>query len=150
MGALIGSLFAEVILGEPDSLSSTGFYGIFVGTFVGGILGSAEFLLAGNLKRMQRAAPIALLIGAVGGGLGASCGQFLYQATNAGEVQVVNTDDETSEVSGGNASIFRRIRQAGGKEGAIEIGLEWNDTNDLDLHVVVFARARRGRGNVRR
>ena len=135
IGSLLGGLIAEVVLGEPDSLSSTVYYGLLVGTFVGGLLGCGEFLLAGNFKRLQRAAPIAFLIGAVGGGLGASCGQLLYQATTSSSAEAAVSVDNPNE-DAGNSSIFRRIRQAGGKEGAIEIGLEWNDTNDLDLHVL--------------
>jgi len=43
------------------------------------------------------------------------------------------TDEETEKIA---VEIEERVREAGGVKGKIEIGLLWQDFNDLDLHVV--------------
>jgi hypothetical protein len=135
IGGLAGALLAQVIIGTPSSLGGTAGFGIIVGALIGVLLGAGEFLLIGNTKRFGQAAVLALAIGAVGGGIGASFGQVAYQMSS--DPPAVSEGDAVA--SGG--SIFspemeRRIRDAGGASGEIEIGLIWQDYNDLDLHVV--------------
>ena len=135
IGGLAGALLAQVIIGNPSSLGGTAGFGIIVGALIGVLLGAGEFLLIGNTKRFGQAAVLALAIGAVGGGIGASFGQVAYQMSSD-----TPTASEGDAVASGG-SIFspemeRRIRDAGGASGEIEIGLIWQDYNDLDLHVV--------------
>ena len=133
-GGLVGALVAQLIFGAPQSLGSTAGFGLIVGALVGMFLGAGEFLLNGNTKKFVPAAVLALAIGAAGGGIGASFGQLAYQASSS---QSAAGEDEATDVSGSifSPEIERRIREAGGAKGEIEIGLSWNDYNDLDLRV---------------
>ena len=134
IGGLVGALVAQLIFGTPKSLGNTAGFGLIVGALVGMFLGAGEFLLNGNTKKFVPAAVLALAIGAAGGGIGASFGQLAYQASNS---QPAAGDGEATQDSGGifSPEIERRIREAGGAAGEIEIGLSWNDYNDLDLLV---------------
>jgi hypothetical protein len=134
IGGLVGALVAALLFGAPTSLGSTAGFGLIVGALIGMCLGAGEFLLNGNTKKFVPAAAIALAIGAAGGGIGASFGQIAYQASSS---QPADGDGESTQSSGGifSPEIERRIREAGGAKGEIEIGLSWEDYNDLDLVV---------------
>ena len=134
IGGLVGALVAALLFGAPTSLGSTAGLGLIVGALVGMCLGAGEFLLNGNTKKFVPAAAIALAIGAAGGGIGASFGQIVYQASSS---QPAAGDGESTQSSGGifSPEMERRIREAGGAKGEIEIGLSWKDYNDLDLIV---------------
>lgn len=134
IGGLVGALVAALLFGAPTSLGSTAGFGLIVGALVGMCLGAGEFLLNGNTKKFVPAAAIALAIGAVGGGIGASFGQIAYQASST---QPAAGDGESAQNSGGifSPETERRIREAGGAKGEIEISLSWEDYNDLDLIV---------------
>ena len=134
IGGLVGALVATLLFGAPTSLGSTAGFGLIVGAFVGMCLGAGEFILNGNTKKFVPAAAIALAIGAAGGGIGASFAQIVYQTSSS---QPSESDGESEQSSGGifSPEIERRIREAGGAKGEIEIGLSWEDYNDLDLVV---------------
>jgi hypothetical protein len=132
IGGLVGALVAALFLGDPKSLGSTAGFGLIVGALVGMCLGAGEFLLNGNTKKFVPAAAIALAIGAAGGGIGASFAQIVYQASSSQPA-----DGESSQSSGSffSPETERRVREAGGAKGEIEISLSWEDYNDLDLYV---------------
>ncbi len=136
IGGLVGALVAALFLGDPKSLGSTAGFGLIVGALVGMCLGAGEFLLNGNTKKFVPAAAIALAIGAAGGGIGASFGQIVYQASSSQPV-AGDGDGESSQSSGSffSPETERRVREAGGAKGEIEISLSWEDYNDLDLYV---------------
>ena len=131
-GGLIGWMIAEALLGTPKGFAATLGFGLFAGLGIGALLGVAEGLVIGNTSLAMRGALIGLAIGAGGGMVGAGFGQIGYQVTSGA------TDSETS---GGTGSVFsaelrQRLEEAGAKSGEIEIGLIWQNENDLDLHVV--------------
>jgi pSer/pThr/pTyr-binding forkhead associated (FHA) protein len=123
IGGAIGSLIAEAVLGTPQSLAATIGFGCVTGLGIGALFGISEGLGAGASSVGMRAALIGGLLGVFGGGLGSGLGQAVAGA------------------GGGGGSVFsgemaKRLREAGAKEGEIEIGLIWRNTNDIDLHVL--------------
>ncbi len=140
IGGAVGSLVAEAILGTPQSLGATIAFGCITGLGIGTLFGVSEGVGAGSSSAGMRAALIGGLLGVFGGGLGSGLGQAVAGA------------------GGGGGSVFsgemaKRLKEAGAKEGEIEIGLIWRNTNDIDLHVldplgdeVFFANRRSGSG----
>jgi len=123
IGGAVGSLIAEAALGNPQSLGATVGFGCVAGLGIGAFFGISEGLGAGALSVGMRAALIGGLLGIVGGGVGSGLGQAV-----AG-----------SRGGGGNVfsgEMAKRLQEAGAKEGEIEIGLIWRNTNDIDLHVL--------------
>jgi len=123
VGGAIGSLIAEAILGTPQSLGATIAFGCVTGLGIGALFGISEGLGAGASSVGIRAALIGGLMGIVGGGVGSGLGQAVAGAGG----------DGGSVFSG---EMARRLQEAGAKEGEIEIGLIWRNTNDIDLHVL--------------
>ena len=122
-GGAIGSLIAEAILGTPQSLGATIGFGCLTGLGIGALFGVSEGIGAGASSVGMRGALIGGLLGIVGGGVGSGLGQAV-----AGS-------------GGGGGSVFsgemaKRLQEAGAKEGEIEIGLIWRNTNDIDLYVL--------------
>jgi len=102
-----------------------------VGLGIGLILGVAEGLVIGSLALVRRGALVGLTVGALGGVVGALSGQVGFAVSGGGA-------DAGAAM---HASLFseqmeRRLRDAGARRGVIEIGLAWQNRNDLDLHVV--------------
>jgi hypothetical protein len=125
LGGLVGWLAAEPVtaaIGGAASLSGASLMGAIVGAGIGLALGVAEGLVIQNWSQVRRGMLVGASIGALGGLLGATTAQGI-------------------SVGGGGGSTFstemrERLQAAGAKQGAIEIGLSWENTNDLDLHVV--------------
>jgi hypothetical protein len=123
IGGAVGSLVAEAILGTPQSLAATIAFGCITGLGIGTLFGVSEGVGAGASSAGMRAALIGGLLGVFGGGLGSGLGQAVAGA------------------GGGGGSVFsgemaKRLKEAGAKEGEIEIGLIWRNTNDIDLYVL--------------
>jgi len=120
-GGMLGSLFAEAVLGAPQSLAATTVFGCLTGLGIGALFGVSEGIGAGTSSIGVRAAVIGGLLGLVGGGVGSGLGQAVAGAGGAGVF---------------SAEMAERLRQAGAKQGEVEIGLIWHNRNDLDLHVL--------------
>jgi hypothetical protein len=125
-GGAAGWLLAQVLVGVPASLASTLAFGCLTGAAVGIAFGLAEGLGSGSQSMAVRGALVGALLGMVAGGVGAGIAQASYAS---------------SQGAGRGGSVFsselaERLREAGAKAGEIEIGLIWNNTNDLDLHVL--------------
>lgn len=121
-GGAIGSLIAEAILGTPQSLGATIAFGCLTGLGIGALFGVSEGIGAGASSVGTRAALIGGLLGVVGGGVGSGLGQAVAGAGGGGSVF--------------SGEMAKRLKEAGAKEGEIEIGLIWRNTNDIDLHVL--------------
>lgn len=125
LGGLVGWLAAELLtaaIGGPASLVGASLMGAIVGAGIGLAIGVAEGLVIRNWSQVRRGALIGAAVGAVGGLVGAGTAQGI-------------------SVSAGGGSTFstemrERLEAAGAKQGAIEIALSWENTNDLDLHVI--------------
>ena len=125
-GGAAGWLLAQVLVGVPGSLASTIAFGCLTGAAVGIAFGLAEGLGSGSQAMAVRGSLAGALLGLVAGGAGAGLAQASYAS---------------SQGAAGSGSVFsselaERLREAGAKAGEIEIGLIWNNTNDLDLHVL--------------
>lgn len=124
-GGLVGWLVAEICapaVGGPASVLGTGLIGTLVGAGIGVALATAEGLVIQNWSQVRRAAFVGLGLGAIGGAIGAVSAQGL--ATSAGGGSAFSTE------------MRDRLQKAGAKAGTIEIALIWENTNDLDLHVI--------------
>ena len=127
LGGGLGWLIAELIIGVPKSFAATASYGCLTGLGIGAMFGLAEGLAVGSRIIALRGALIGGCLGIVGGGAGASLAQASYSrsqstATDSGSVFSVEEQE--------------RLQQAGAKSGEVEIGLFWQNSNDLDLHVI--------------
>ncbi len=128
-GAVVGAIASQVLAGTPNSIGSTVAFGGLVGLCMGAALTVMPVLGIESTKRVKRALLIGAIAGLLGGVLGAASGQVAYSViSRAG-----------SSPAGGSvfsAAMQKRLDAAGAKSGEIEIGLIWENSNDLDLHVV--------------
>ena len=125
VGGLLGWLVAETvvpIVGGPKTFSGVGLIGAIVGAGIGIALGIAEGLVIRNWHQVRRGAIVGAIIGALGGVIGAVTAQSV--STSAGGGSAFSTEMQD------------RLAAAGAKKGAIEVALSWENTNDLDLHVI--------------
>lgn len=72
------------------------------------------------------------LLGAIGCLLAAVGLEALFTATRLGE----KLDDRVSPVLILRSELRRRMEEAGGRSGEVQISLAWNNTNDLDLSCI--------------
>jgi len=128
LGGLVGWLLAELLfaskLGNGTWTATIGI-GATTGLGIGAVLGLIEGVAIQAWQQAQRGLMIGLVLGAIGGLLGATFGQVIDQ----------------SVASAGGGGLFDpdmagRIQGGGGQAGEIEIGLLWDNRNDLDLHVI--------------
>ena len=125
VGGLSGWIVAELvvsIVGGPASFIGSGLMGAVVGSGIGMSLGSAESLVIQNWAQVRKGAVIGLGLGAIGGVVGALSAQSLTATTGGGSTF--------------STAMQERLNEAGAKKGVIEIALIWENTNDLDLHVI--------------
>lgn len=125
VGGLLGWLVAETvvpIVGGPKTFSGVGLIGAIVGAGIGIALGIAEGLVIRNWHQVRRGAIVGATVGALGGVIGAVTAQSV--STSAGGGSAFSTEMQD------------RLAAAGAKKGAIEVALSWENTNDLDLHVI--------------
>jgi len=128
IGGAIGWLVAEMILGAPKSFLATAGFGCLTGLGIGAMFGVSEGLASGSKAITLRGAVIGGVLGILGGGLGAGLAQASYASSQ-----------EAGAERGGSVfstELQERLRDAGAKAGEIEIGLSWQNRNDIDLHVV--------------
>jgi hypothetical protein len=109
--------------------------GIFVGIGIGAVLGAAEGVLVRSIAIAKRGALVGLAVGIGGGLLGSAFAQGFFSLTGGGG------SDVQAEGKGGGSSVFstqiqKRLKEAGAREGEIEVALSWENRNDLDLLVV--------------
>jgi hypothetical protein len=139
LGGLVGWLAAEPLtaaIGGPVSIVGASLMGAIVGAGIGLALGIAEGLVIRNWSQVRRGALIGASVGAIGGLGGAITAQGISSSTGGGSTF--------------STEMRERLEAAGAKQGAIEIGLSWENTNDLDLHVIdptgerVFFQRKRG------
>ena len=128
VSAAVGAVIAEVLIGVPRTTTATVLFGCLVGLCLGAALTVIPALGIQSTKRIQRAALIGAGTGLLGGAIGAAFGQAAYTVTSgsgAGSAasSVFSTDMQA------------RLEEAGAKTGEIEVGLIWENSNDLDLHV---------------
>lgn len=128
VGGAIGWLIAEMIIGVPKSFIATAGFGCLTGLGIGTLFGMSEGLASGSKAIAVRGMLIGGGLGILGGGLGAGLAQASYASSLA-----AGTESGGSVFS---AELQERLRDAGAKAGEIEIGLFWQNRNDLDLHVV--------------
>jgi hypothetical protein len=125
LGGLVGWLAAEPLtaaIGGPASIVGASLMGAIVGSGIGLTLGIAEGLVIQNWSQVRRGALIGAAVGAIGGLGGAITAQGISSSTGGGSTF--------------STEMRERLEAAGAKQGAIEIGLSWENTNDLDLHVI--------------
>jgi hypothetical protein len=125
LGGLVGWLAAEAAtaaIGGPASLAGAGVMGAIIGGGIGLALGIAEGLVIQNWSQVRRGALIGASVGAIGGLGGAITAHGISSSTGGGSTF--------------STEMRERLEAAGAKQGAIEIGLSWENTNDLDLHVI--------------
>jgi len=125
LGGLVGWLAAEPLtaaIGGPASIVGASLMGAIVGSGIGLSLGIAEGLVIQNWSQLRRGALIGASVGAIGGLGGATTAQGISSSTGGGSTF--------------STEMRERLEAAGAKQGAIEIGLSWENTNDLDLHVI--------------
>ena len=125
VGGLLGWLVAETvvpIVGGPKTFSGVGLIGAIVGAGIGIALGIAEGVVIRNWHQVRRGAIVGASVGALGGVIGAVTAQGV--STSAGGGSAFSTEMQD------------RLAAAGAKKGAIEVALSWENTNDLDLHVI--------------
>jgi hypothetical protein len=128
-----GGAAAGAVIASLPGIAGGWLQSLVMGLGVGAALGAA--LAAFNVRelfgktRFWRALATGVVVGLAGGGFGASVGHMLYAVSAAASGQ--------TNASGLFSSDMReRLTQAGAKAGEIEIGLLWENTNDLDLYVV--------------
>lgn len=125
LGGLVGWLAAEPLtaaIGGPASISGASLMGSIIGAGIGLALGVAEGLVIRNWSQVRRGALIGASVGAIGGLGGAVTAQGISSRTGSGSTF--------------STEMRERLEAAGAKQGAIEIGLSWENTNDLDLHAI--------------
>lgn len=103
--------------------------GLGVGAALGAALAAFSVRELVGKARFWMALATGVAVGLAGGGFGATVGHTLYAVSAAASGQA------------GTAGLFssdmrERLTQAGAKAGEIEIGLLWENTNDLDLYVI--------------
>lgn len=140
LGGFLGWGLAEAIFGPPDA-GETLWVGLLVGAGIGAILSAAEGLVIRSLLLARRGLLIGLAVGAAGGAIGAFVAQAGYAAAQLGPTPAARSasTDNGQEPSTGSlfsAQMQQRLKDAGAKTGEVEIGLLWENTNDLDLHVI--------------
>lgn len=128
VGGAIGWLVAEMLIGVPKSFVATAGFGCLTGLGIGTLFGVSEGLASGSKTVALRGVLIGGGLGILGGGVGAGLAQASYARS-----QGSGTESGGSVFS---AELRERLRDAGAKAGEIEIGLFWQNRNDLDLHVV--------------
>jgi len=96
--------------------------GAIVGAGIGVALGVAEGLVIQNWSQVRRGALIGASVGAIGGLGGAITAHGVSSGTGGGGTF--------------STEMRERLEAAGAKQGAIEIGLSWDNTIDLDQHVI--------------
>ena len=144
VGGMAGWVLAEVIIRQPNGTLDNLCFGLIVGLGIGATLGAAEGMAIQSWRTLQRGLVIGLMLGAGGGAFGAMVGQIGYQFTTNSTTRPTESGNSDSGTEAGSGGIFnprvreiqRRVQQAGGSQGEIEIALGWNNTNDLDLHVI--------------
>lgn len=132
----MGWLFAECIFGRAASTVETLGVGILVGMGIAGVLGAAEGVVLRSWTLARHGALIGVVAGALGGVVGAAFGQLGYLSASSS-----SQDGDGGDSPGSGRSFFsphmrERFERADAHEGDIEIGLSWENRNDLDLHVL--------------
>ncbi|MHB1033283.1 MAG: hypothetical protein ACYC35_22775 [Pirellulales bacterium] len=131
VGGFVGWCLAEVLCGTPASLAGTLFYGLLAGLGIGAALGAAEGVAIRSKTLARRGLWIGAVVGILGGAIGSAFGQLGYAVTQA---PVAEGGSSAGSVFSG--AMRERLTAAGAKTGEVEIGLLWENTNDLDLHVI--------------
>ena len=129
LAAIAGTVLSEVFVGVPTSLAATIAVGCLVGTCLGTALTRMSAFQSLSSGRWRHALAIGAVSGLIGGLVGAAIGQSIYAAAS------------TQGNASGGASVFstemrQRLDEAGAKAGEVEVGLLWENKNDLDLHVI--------------
>lgn len=132
LGGFLGWRLAELIFGAPQSFLATIGFGILAGIGIGACLGAAEGLFLQAWGRARQGALIGLLVGMAGGCVGSVLGQAGFAATT----RTPGSGAATQSTSVFSAEMQKRLTEAGAKSGEVEIALIWQNTADLDLHVV--------------
>lgn len=133
IGGVIGWFLAELTLGNPLESWRAIFSGLLCGMGIAAILGVSEGIVIASWSRARLGLLVGLALGAVGGSIGGALGQVMYRAMSASDAQGKPGSFMAPRFS---EEVQRRINAAGGQAGEIEIALIWQNTNDLDLHVV--------------
>ena len=130
LGGLLGWFAAELFVGRPAGLWTATLAGLLCGVGIAGTLGAAEGIIIRSWSLARRGLLVGIALGAVGGMIGAAFGQLTYSATASGP------DQGTIFAPNFSAEVQKRVEGRHGETGEIEVALIWDNTNDLDLHVV--------------
>ncbi len=131
IGGFAGALISQVLVGIPKGTGGTLMAGCLVGVAIASLLGSADVLRSGTTKRLWNTLMISVIIGGLGGVLGASFGQVGFRLAR-GSPQ----ENASSDLSMFSTEIRERLEEAGAKHGTVQFSLAWENKNDLDLHVI--------------
>ncbi|MFO0902202.1 MAG: hypothetical protein U0939_04335 [Pirellulales bacterium] len=127
-GAAAGALAAS-LLGIAGGWLQSLVMGVGVGAALGAALAAFNVRELLGKARFWQALFIGVAVGVIGGGVGATIGQALYAAASV-------ATGESNSAGLFSSEMRERLTQAGAKSGELEIGLIWENTNDLDLYVV--------------
>lgn len=138
LGGGIGWTLSQSVGSGEDGFTNlqTVIIGGMVGLAIASLLGSAEGLLLRSRTIAFRGAMIGVLIGGIAGTLGSSIGQLSYLAATGSESEGSSGKNVNPRRSLFSPQMRQRFEEAGAKVGDVEIGLSWENLNDLDLHVV--------------
>lgn len=129
VATVAATLVSECLIGAPSTKATTITFGCLVGMCLGAAITIMSAWQSLSLGRWRLALAIGAGLGLLGGLAGSAIGQWIYDAAS------------TQGNASGGASVFstemrQRLDEAGAKAGEIEVGLLWENKNDLDLHVI--------------
>jgi pSer/pThr/pTyr-binding forkhead associated (FHA) protein len=130
LGGFLGWFAAELFVGRPAGLWTAAVAGLLCGVGIAGTLGAAEGIIIRSWSLTRRGLLVGIALGAVGGMIGAAFGQLTYSVTSSG------SDQGTIFAPNFSTDVQKRVEGRHGETGEIEVALIWDNTNDLDLHVV--------------
>jgi hypothetical protein len=137
VGGFLGCLIAELLFAGSTGFFATVFVGGAVGLGIAAVLGAAEGVVIGSWTLAKRGFLIGATAGAMGGAVGATCGQLTYLVAAPASPSSGHDNESGSFMRPAfSREVAERIEREGGETGEIEIALIWHNRNDLDLHVV--------------
>lgn len=134
IGGFLGWFLSQIFWGTPSSFFGAVVVGTMAGLGIGAILGVSEGLTAASGSLLKRGLFAGVGAGLLGGTVGAFVGQLGFVILSGNSAKAA-TESGTRETVF-STDVSERLAAAGAKKGEIEISLIWENSNDLDLHVI--------------